>query len=205
MNIRPLLAIITAIVASTALAQTPFRETQNEIAPEQRAVLLQNLERGTAFTSADQSYQVLPAARAARLPRGEITAHAAGRLRLTTTDLLERRGDLLFYRGSAATVTGAVVTTRNDTAAYPVVLNTGTGQLGYLPGTIRVRLARAADAPTVATAHGARVYRAFPQLGVAYLQAGAGQDILALAATLAADARVTSAEPEVVEHLRVPR
>lgn len=205
MNLRLLLAFIAAILASTALAQTPFREYQNEIAPGQRATLLQSLERGAAFTSADRPYQLLPVARASRLPPGETTAHAAGRLGLATTDLLERRGDLLFYRGLASTATGAAVMTTDNTAAYPVVLNTATRQLGFLPGTIRVRLARAGDPEAVAAAHGAKVYRSFPQLGVAYLQAGSGQDIVSLASTLAADARVTSAEPEVVEHLRVPR
>lgn len=203
MKLRLLPAIITAIVSLTALAQTPFREIQNDVAPGQRAALLQNLERGAAFTSADQAYQILPAARASRLPRGETTAHAAGRLNLATTDLLERRDDVLFYRGPVGTVTGALVVTSDAATAYPAVLNTATRQLGFLPGTIRVQLARVADAPAVAAAHGASVYRSFPQLGIVYFQAGSGQDIVSLAATLAADVRVTRAEPEVIEHLRV--
>jgi hypothetical protein len=45
MNLRLLLAITAAILASTALAQPPFRENQNDIAPEQRAVLLQKIGR----------------------------------------------------------------------------------------------------------------------------------------------------------------
>lgn len=54
-------------------------------------------------------------------------------------------------------------------------------------------------------AHGLTLQRAYDHLGTAFYTVARGGDLLAAAAQLAADARVTSAEPEVLEALRQPR
>ena len=61
-----------------------------------------------------------------------------------------------------------------------------------------------ADATAIASAFGLSVVREFAHLKVVYYQVKPGQDILAVAAALAADSRVLSAELEVVEHLAEP-
>jgi len=206
MKLRLLLGIvITTILPTATPAQSPFADRPTGVTPEQRATLLQGMERGAAFVSNNHSYRLLPAARAIRLTAGETTRQALGRLQIAHSEALEHRGNMLLYRDLAAAAAGAVLRARDHATAYPVVLNTDTQELGFLPGTIRAALARTGDAPAVAAAHGATVYRSFPQLGVVYFRVAPGQDVLSLATVLAADAGVTRAEPEVVEHLRVPR
>lgn len=206
MKLRLLLGIvITTILPTATPAQSPFAERPTGVTPEQRATLLQGMERGAAFVSNNHSYRLLPAARAVRLTAGETTRQALGRLQIAHSEVLEHRGNMLLYRDPAGAATGAVLRARDHTTAYPVVLNTDTQELGFLPGTIRATLVHATDPPAVASAHGATVYRSFPQLGVVYFRIGPGQDVLGLAAALAADARVVTADPEVIEHLRVPR
>jgi hypothetical protein len=208
----PLGALVIAAWLSlpiAACAQLPFEHYPQHpsfaAAPQQRAALLQGMARGVTFTSSREAYQVLPDARAARLPAGQTLAQRLGELSAAETDLLERKGDMLLYRSRTTGGVGAAVQRHDQTVLFPVVLNTRTQQLGLLPGTIQAKLADPAEAEAVATAHSVSVYKSFPHLGIVFFQVRPGQDVVAAAAAVAGDKRVRSAEPEVVENIRVPR
>ena len=83
-------------------------------------------------------------------------------------------------------------------------MNENTKVIGILPGTIEVKPRNMAEVAAIAATFGLSVVRAFPHLNVVYYQAKPGQDILAIAASLAADSRVLRAELEVIEHLAEP-
>ena len=188
-------------IAFQACAQPPGRFALESVAPTQRAALVSSLQRGTTFTSEGRTYQHLADAQASQAHSDESLSQAASRLKVDSRDLVETKGRYLFFRVTSG---APVAQKRANEPAFPVVLNTGTGQLGLLPGTIAVMLKDTSQAGAVAADHGLQLERAFPHLGVAYLKAGEGQNVLTAAAAVAGDARVTRAEPEVLEHIRVP-
>ena len=73
-----------------------------------------------------------------------------------------------------------------------------------MPGTLKVSLKDMANAAAVAADHGLEVVHVFAHLQIAFYRVKPDQDVVAAAAELSADARVASAEVEVVEHLNVP-
>ena len=201
MNIR-IIALLVALIALPTLAQTADKyPSDKKIATEvtERAALLQTLGRGSNVISNSQEYQILPGVRAA-----EIISHEQPQQTLTRMGggkLIETKGSFVIF--SAAEQSQASVTSVNGTS-YPTALNPRTGGIGIVPGTLNVRLKNMDNAAAVATAHGLEVVRVFAHLQTAFYRVKPGQDVVAAAASLAADARVASVEVEVVEHMNVP-
>jgi hypothetical protein len=166
-------------------------------------LLSQNLVRGQEFQYESRRYQHLPEVRAIRLTRNTTPAQAITQIGAKSSDLLDSRPGLAFVRSQA--VRGPA-TARTETVAgqllYPTAVNVESGRIGFLPGTIIVQPKQLDNAPSIALTHNLKLLRTYDHLGIAILVVPQGRDVLSATTQLAADARVTSAEPEVVEAIR---
>jgi hypothetical protein len=200
---RVILSILL-ILPFVASAQTVAPHRPDAVRPEQRAALINSLHHGSAFAHNGQKYHHLPGAQATSRPQGETLAATAARLGVTTGDIIDTKGPYVLYRLTRGSM-AAAVQTRDQKVTYPVAINTGTGQIGFMPGTIEVELGDVSQAAAIASSHGLELDRSFPHLGLAYFKVAGNGDIVAAAAAVAADKRVKRAEPEVITHVRVPR
>ena len=200
MNIR-LLALLFIFTAMPSMAASPIH--QSDTYAVERAAIIQSLQRGSSFTSKNQTYQYLPEVRAVRLKSdNEPLQQALQRVGETATQHIETKGPYALYRGAQR---AAAQTDRNqDNESYPSVLNARTGIIGIMPGTIEVKPRSMGAVAAIAAGHNLTVVREFAHLNVVYYQTKPGQDVLAVANALAADPLVSSAEIEVIEHLAVP-
>ena len=73
-----------------------------------------------------------------------------------------------------------------------------------MPGTLNVKLKNMGQAAAIAADHGLEVVRVFAHLKTAFFRVKTGRDVVAATATLTTDARVVSAEAEVIEHRYIP-
>jgi hypothetical protein len=173
---------------------------QNGIDPAQRHALIQEMAKGTTFVSNGRTYVVLPQARAAGMQESETHVQSVKRLGVSPSELLETKGHFVLYR--SARTAPAAVQGEGEAPNYPVAMNAATERLAVMPGTVRVRFAAAMDAEALGADHGLTLHRAFPHLNIAYYRLPPGVEIPTAAKALAADKRVQSAEPEVIEYFR---
>ena len=117
--------------------------------------------------------------------------------------MLETKGRLVLYRGGAFAV--AQVARVGAASIYPTVVNVRTGTLGVLTGTLVVKPRRFGDAASIASQHGLETVKEFAHIGTVFYRASGKADLADLAAALQADARVETAYPEIIEHVRRPR
>jgi len=160
------------------------------------------LSQGQTLTSGGQTYVLLPQVRALPAdPGGE----PAG------LDVVERKGRFVVYREPRGAMQLAQPMLAQDTrggatvVTHAVVLNRRTGRAGVVLGTIAVKLPDLGQAAALAAAHGLTLSSQFDHLGLAFFTAAPGQDIAAATAALRADARVASADPEILETVRTPK
>lgn len=201
MNIRNI-ALLVALISLPTLAQTAGKfPSDKKISTEvtERAALLQTLNRGSSVISNSQEYQILPGVRAAEIISHELPQQALSRM--GGGKLIETKGSFVIF--SAAEQSQASVTSVNGTS-YPTALNQRTGGIGIVPGTLSVTLKNIASATAIASDHGLDIVRVFAHLQTAFYRVKPGQDVVAAAASLTADARVASVEVEIVEHMNVP-
>jgi hypothetical protein len=90
-------------------------------------------------------------------------------------------------------------------AVYPTVVNTQTGTLGVLIGTLVVKPKSMADAAAIANSHGLQKGKEYPQLQTVFYRVKSGADIADVAAALQADSRIEAAYPEIIEYVRQPK
>lgn len=202
MNIR-IIALLIAFVALPALAQVADKISADKItattAITERAAFMQTLSHGSTVTSNNQEYQILLGVRATQSKENEQPQQTL--TRIGGGKLIETKGHFVVF--SAPEQSQASVTSVNGTS-YPTALNSRTGGIGIVPGTLNVKLKNSANATAIAADHGLEVVRVFAHLQTAFYRVKSGQDVVAVAAALAADARVESAEVEVIEHINVP-
>jgi hypothetical protein len=197
MNIR-LIAVLIAFLALPMLAQAADKAAN--AAATQRATVLKSQNRGATVTSNKQRYQILPGVRAAKIqpqerPQQTLTRAGGGQM-------IETKGPYVVF---TAAQQGAVsVMQVNGAMSYPTVINSRTGGIGILPGTVRAQLKNVGSAAAIASYHGLELVREFAHLRTAFFRARPGQDVVAASASLAADSRVVSAEVDVLEHVNVP-
>lgn len=160
----------------------------------------QSLNRGQALTSNKEQYQVLPGARAVERLAQEQPQQALARV--GGGNLIATKGNFVVF--TTAQQNAPSVALLNGTTFYPVVFNQRTMGVGIMPGTLAVKLKNMASAAAVAADHGLDVVRIFDNLQTAFFRVRTGQDVVAAAAALAADVRVSSAELEVIENVAVP-
>ena len=200
MNMRMLVLLTAFVVMPTLALAADTAETAALIA--KRTALLQKLGPvGSTITSNNQQYQILPGVRATISLPDERPEQAL--TRMGGNKLIETKGAFVVF--SAAQQSVPSLTSVNGATSYPAALNPRTGELGILPGTLKVSLKDTSSAAAVAADHGLEVVRVFAHLQMAFYRVPPGQDVVAAAAALSADARVASAEVEVVEHLSVPQ
>lgn len=190
--------MLIALIALPTLVQAADQSATAAVT--ERAIILQTAGRGQALTSNNQQYQVLPGARAVKslaqeAPQQTLARAGGGKL-------IETKGSFVVF--TAASQGAASVTSTNGATSYPTVLNTRTNGIGILPGTLSVKLKNVDSAAAVAADHGLDVVRVFSHLQTAFYRVKPGQDVVAAAASLSTDTRVTSAEVEVIEHVAVP-
>jgi len=198
MNLR-LITLLVAFLALPASSQAADEPAAAALAA--RAAVLQTVARGATVTSNQQQYQVLAGARAVESqqqeqPQDAITRAGGGKL-------IETKGAFVVF--AAGQRHAPVVASTNNATTYPTVINTRTGVVGVLPGTLKVKPKNMANAQAIAADHGLVLVRAFAHLQTAFYRVNVGQDVVAAAAALAADPRVASAEVEVIEHVRIPQ
>jgi hypothetical protein len=199
-----LILFVAAVLPATALGQA-------ETAAARRAALVAAAPKGPEFENDRRTYRVVTGMQAVKL--GDATANArAAALGLPATAVVEQRGPYAIVERGAATGTlasaveaASAVSAIAAEPSYPVVVNTRTGQLGVVSGTIIVKLATVADADALAKANGLSVEYVAEPIGFVFLGAPAGTDVLAMTAALGRDPRVILAYAEIREHFAVPR
>lgn len=201
-----LCALLVACFSLPTLAQSADRSAivadraVVAAAADQRTATLQAAGRGASLTSNAQEYQVLPGARAVQSQPQETQQQAVARV--GGGQAIESKGNFVVY--SAPQQGGASVAQVRWVTTYPAVLNTRTGGIGILPGTIRVKLKDSTSAASIASDKGLTLAGQLAHLQIAVYRTKAGQDVVAAATALAADSRVLSAEVEVLEHMNAP-
>ncbi len=200
--------ILSVLASSSALAQVGSAPT----APARRTQIVSAAQKGAPFlTDTRQSYQVVVGLRATI--RGSATAEARlAALGLPATDLVEEKGPYVVFQRAASGATAparvaeaSAVAAVDRTPAYPVVVNTRTGELAILPGIVITRLRNPADAASLAQANGLVVEFVGETSGNGYFRVPEGGDVVSAAAALARDPRVETAFPEVSERFEHAR
>lgn len=200
MNIR-IAALCLLLIAPAALAQK-YGQSANTGATE-RAAMVKALERGKPMKGSRGQYQHLTQVFAVVANSSETPEQAIARTGDSGAQFVEMKGRLVLYRSPR---TGpASVGRAGGATVYPTAVNTRTGTLGVLTGTLVVKPKSMADADAIASSHGLEKIKAYPQLQTVFYRAKAGADIADASAALQADPRVESAYPEIVEHVRVPK
>jgi hypothetical protein len=171
----------------------------------QRDAMVQSLSRGPAFVSEDHSYQLLPEARAARVKKNEKPGQILQGVGARSTDMIDGAGTLIFFRRTAGGVNAARTEVVAQRQLWPVAIEPRSGLLVMLPGSIIAHPKNMEQTRQLAADHGLRLVRAYPHLNTAIYEVRLGQDVLAASQTLARDARVNRAEPEVISGFQEPR
>jgi len=200
MNIR-IVALGLAFAATAGFAQD-FNKPAKRPAAE-RAALLEGLQRGKQITVGREQYQHLPEVFAAERNGDQTQQYALDAVGAGTAQVLETKGRLVLYRGSAGK--SAMVARVGASNVYPTVVNVRTGTLGVLTGTLVVKPKRLSDAASIASQYGLDTVKEFAHIGTVFYSAKANADIADLAAALQADSRVENAYPEIIEHVRRPK
>lgn len=190
--------LLIVFIALTTLAQAADKIVTTASVTSERATLLQAAGIGLSITSNSQQYQILPGVRAAEIKSNEQPQQAL--TRMGGDKLIETKGSFVVF---TAQQSPASVTSVNGTS-YPAAYNPRTGGIGIVPGNLSVKLKNMRTAAAVAKDYGLDVVRVFAHLQTAFYRVKPGQDVVAVAAALAADARVESAEIEVIEHINAP-
>ena len=196
MNVR-VVVLLLAIAVQPALAREVDKNA--EAAAAVRTTLLQSAGRGSNITSNNQQYQILMDVRAVEKNSQEEPEQTLARM--GGGKLIETNGDLVVF---AAVQEGVASVASVNGTSYPTALNSATGGIGILPGTLNVKLKNMGHAAAIASDHGLEVVRVFAHLQTAFFRVKAGKDVVAAAAALSTDARIISAEVEVIEHMNVP-
>lgn len=192
-----IVALALAFAATTAMAQ------ESATPAADRTAFVQSLQRGKQITVGPEQYQHLPEVFAAERKGDQTQQHALEAIGAGAAQVLETKGRLVLYRGSAAG--SALVARVGASNVYPTVVNVRTGTLGVLTGTLVVKPKRFSDAASIASRHGLETVKEFAHIGMVFYRAKANADIADLAAALQADPRVENAYPEIIEHVRRPK
>ncbi len=190
--LRAIVILTLALAAAAAAAPAPV-PAQQRAPVDDRAALLQSLQRGKSFTVGRERYQQLPEVFAVERRGGDTPQQALEAAGAGAAQVIETKGRLVLYRGGVRA---------DATNIRPTVINVRTGTLGVLSGTLVVKLKNFPDAGAIAGRHGLETARAFAHLRTVFYRAPAAADLADLVAALQADAAIESAYPEIIEYLR---
>lgn len=144
------------------------------------------LVKGESLKSAGQEYAFLP----------EMKAQPAGAAEKGRFQIYESKN----AEGAAPKV--ALSTNDKGLVVHPTALNARTQQIGVVTGTYRVHLIEGAKAADLAKAFSLRLTRSFESIRLAFFEVAPDVDMVELLNKLKADARVESAEIEVLENFK---
>ncbi|MFI5399858.1 MAG: hypothetical protein ACHQZQ_02240 [SAR324 cluster bacterium] len=197
-----LLAVLGLVASARAQSISDLFRKDGAASPPPSKPDYASMAQGDSFTSSHGvTFVVLPELRAVERP-------PAGAL---TQQVVERKGAFQIYRQAALGSQSkrlAVATEsmgEQSLTTYAVVLNRRTGGLGIVLGRIVVTLADIAQSDAVAAAYGLTVATRYDENKIVIYGTAPGQDLGALTDALRADARVLSADPEILEYLRTPK
>ena len=202
MNMRIVVLVLT-LAASLALAQeSPKRVTK--AAAAERAAMLETLQRGKEIKGSREQYRFLPEVHAVEHRTStETLQEALARIGESGAQVLETKGRLVLFRSTQQKP--AYVERVAGETIFPTVVNTRTGTLGVLTGTLVVKPKSMADTAAIASRHGLAEGKEYPHLRTVFYRVKANSDIADVAAALQVDPRVENAYPEIIEYVRVPK
>ena len=189
-----IVVLVLMLAASPALAQESTKPAKAKAA--ERAAMLETLQKGKQIQGSRGQYRFLPEVHA-------VEQEALARIGESGAQVIETKGRLVLFR--SAQQKPAFVERVAGASVYPTVVNTRTGTLGVLTGTLVVKPKRLRDAAAIASSHGLEIGKEYPQLQTVFYRAKAGTDIADALAALQADARIESAYPEIIEYVRSPK
>jgi len=176
----------------------PSREQAKE-----RTAFLLSLDRGKLITANMQQYQHLPGVLAIeRKDLQETPEEAVSRGGAAGAQIVETKRRLVLYRDGQRRP--AWIERKAGISTYPTVLNTRTGTMGVLTGTLVVKPKNMSDAASVASSYGLEIIRAFPHLQTVFYRVRPNTDIADVVGTIQLDQRLENAYPEIVEHEAAP-
>ena len=165
---------------------------------------LAELARGRQFTAHGDTYQLLPGVSALAGTDANSVRLAMDRIGAEAPSQIASRGRYVVYRrGQTQPPADATLRDVGMVRIHPTAINTRTGAIGVLLETIQVRVRNFAERKSVASAHKLRIDTAFPEQQMIYLKVPKGRDILEVVAALAADPRVASVAPELLDNVRI--
>ena len=197
------MSIFTLISVSKDLGAQDLKQRDTSSRGMERFAVL---VKGTEVTRQGERYVFLPEVRAVRqVGTFENPQLVLSSLGVEGDEVLGTKGGFIIYKATGGPAQPVpALATLNDGTVYPVVLNQRTGQLGIVSGMIAVKLPEMMDGDAVAQDHGIQLQSRYDHLGLAFYIVSIGEDVLSAAQALAADARVDSAEVEILEHFHVP-
>jgi hypothetical protein len=190
------------LTASLALAQEPRQAAKAKAA--ERAAMLETLQRGKEIKGSHEQYRHLPEVYAVEYKgSAETQQEALARIGESGAQVVEIKGRLVLFRSTRQKP--AFVDRIAGATVYPTVVNTRTGTLGVLIGTLVVKPKSMADAAGIASSYGLEKGREYPHLQTVFYGAKGNTDIADVAAALQVDPRVENAYPEIIEYVRAPK
>ena len=197
-----IVVLVLMLAASLALAQESPKPAKARAA--ERAAMLETLQKGKEIQGSREQYRFLPEVHAVEhSASAETPQEALSRIGESGAQVLETKGRLVLFR--SAQQKPAFVERVAGANIYPTVINTRTGTLGVLTGTLVVKPKSMADAAAIASTHGLAEGKEYPHLRTVFYRVKANTDIADVAAALQADPRVENAYPEIIEYVRVPK
>jgi Open reading frame 2 N-terminal domain len=194
-------ALTWAVAAAQAQQRFGLSSSHNvAITPK---VEYSTFPQGDALSINGQAYTVLT----------DVRAFPASSGQQPSGQVLELKGPYILYRESRPALQSTSARTAVEGSTQPsgqpllthaVVLNARTGKVAIVMGTIIVKMTDLSQAGAVAASYGLALAGTFDALGLAYYTVAPGADIAAATTELRTDGRVTSADPEILEHVRVP-
>ncbi len=182
-----------------ALPGVTFAQADGASLASRRAQVVAAAPQGPVFQSSGQDYRVVLGVRA-----GEARPEASGAPHLVAAetsgpDVLEVKGRYVIYRERNASPSAA------GARSFAVAVNTRSGALGVITGTVVGKVASVAEAERAARAAGATLEFFAESTGYAFFQVPAGGDPFAVAAALRARPGLAGVQVEVRERNNQPR
>jgi Open reading frame 2 N-terminal domain len=194
-----------AVITGPALAQATADKSATHAAVSSQRTLIQNLPKGQRFTTDGVEYDYLTDVRAIYSTKRQTPEQLLPRVGAQPSDLVKRSGTLMYIRRLGKGALAASPERVNQQTLLPAAVNTRTGQLVVLPGSVIATHKNIEQAQQLAADHGLILSGTVSDLGIAVYDVRPGRDVLAAARALANDGRVTKAEPEVMVAPREPR
>ena len=168
-------------------------------------IFAKDLVKGDTFKSGKESYQILPELYSVSGERKSSVLKKAALSQIheqKSGSHLKNKGKFSIYK-SARTEKGMSSSLSpkelNDTKLYPIVLNSRTGDVGIVTGTIIVKVADIEDADYLATEYNLLVAKSYERLNLVFFTTPTDQDIVKAKEALESDSRVNEATIEILE------